>query len=126
MHEKMKVAEEIYFFARDTNAAIVNESTNKFIILMNRKDFIDYTDGLQNFYLLNSVFNNTNCDVNVGIGFGFSPGEAKFNANLAIERSDSQERNATYIVSNAESTIGPLKFVDMKSKHGEKEYLYSS
>jgi len=121
MHEKMKVAEEIYFFARDTNAAIVSESTDKFIILMNRMDFVKYTDGLQNFYLLNSVFNNTNCDVSVGIGYGFNPGEAKFNANLAIERSDIQERNATYIVSNSDSTIGPLKFVDLKSKNGEKD-----
>jgi hypothetical protein len=115
MHEKMKVADEIYFFARNTNAAIVNESIDKFIILMNRKDFTEYTDNLQNFYLLNSIFNNTNCDVNIGIGYGFNPGEAKFNANLAIEKIDKQEKNTTYIVSNADSSIGPLKFVDLNN-----------
>ena len=112
MHEKMKVAEEIYFFARDTNAAIVNESIDKFVILMNRADFIEYTNSLQSFYLVNSIFNSTNCDINVGVGYGFNPGEAKFNANLAIEKASPGEKNATYIVTNSESSMGPLYFLN--------------
>jgi hypothetical protein len=119
MHEKIKVAEEIYYFAKDTNAAIVNESIDKFVILMNRKDFVEYTNNLQSFYLMNAIFSNTNCDVNIGIGYGFNPGEAKFNANLAIEKTNRDDKYLTYIVPNSETVIGPFDFLD-KPKQEEK------
>lgn len=121
MHEKIKVAEEVYYFARSTNAAVVNESIDKFVILMNKKDLIEYTNGMQRFYLLNSIYNNTNCDVNIGIGYGFNPSEAKFNANLAIEKSDRNTKNIAYIVCNSDSVIGPLDFLVVNKNETEIE-----
>jgi len=121
MHEKIKVAEEVYYFAKNTKAAVVNESIDKFVILMNQRDLIEYTNGLQRFYLLNSIYNNTNCDVNIGIGYGFNPSEAKFNANLAIEKSDINNKNITYIVCNSDSVIGPLDFLVTDKEENEIE-----
>ncbi|WP_432403288.1 hypothetical protein [Wukongibacter sp. M2B1] len=121
MHEKIKVAEEVYYFAKNTNAAVVNESIDKFVILMNQKDLIEYTNGMQRFYLLNSIYNNTNCDINIGIGYGFNPSEAKFNANLAIEKADINSKNITYIVCNSDSVIGPLDFLVTNKKETENE-----
>lgn len=121
MHEKIKVAEEVYYFAKNTKAAVVNEAIDKFVILMNQRDLIEYTNGLQRFYLLNSIYNNTNCDVNIGIGYGFNPSEAKFNANLAIEKADINNKNITYIVSNSDSVIGPLDFLVVKENENEIE-----
>jgi len=111
MHEKIKVAEEVYFFAKDTNAAILNDTLDKFIILMNRSDLIDYTNGLQKFYLIDEIHANTNFDILMGIGYGFTPGQAKFNANLAIEKLDSQSRNMAYVVIDSTSILGPLNFL---------------
>ncbi|AOT72069.1 helix-turn-helix domain-containing protein [Geosporobacter ferrireducens] len=121
MHEKIKVAEEVYYFAKNTNAAVVNESIDKFVILMNKKDLIEYTNSLQDFYLLNSIYNNTNCDVNIGIGYGFNPSEAKFNANLAIEKADINDKNITYIVPSTNSVVGPLDFLVIDKKENEMD-----
>lgn len=110
-HEKIKVAEEVYYFAKNTNAAVVSDSLNQFIVLMNQKDFLEYTNGLQRFYLLNSIQANTDCDVNIGVGYGNNPGIAKYNANLAIEKCDGKQVNQTYIVSNSHTIIGPLDFL---------------
>lgn len=112
MHEKIKVAEEIYYFARNTKAAVVSESNDRFIILMNKSDLFEYTQGFQCFYLINSIFANTNCDVNIGIGYGFNPSEAKANANIAIDRLDDLNPNITYIVPYENSVIGPLYFLN--------------
>ncbi|MBF4693545.1 hypothetical protein [Fusibacter ferrireducens] len=111
MHEKIKVAEEIYYFARNTKAAVVSESNDKFIILMNKSDLFEYTQGFQCFYLVHSINANTNCDVNIGIGYGFDPSEAKHNANIAIDRLSDSIPNLIYIVPYENSVIGPLEFL---------------
>lgn len=111
MHEKIKVAEEVYFFAKDTNAAVLNDTLDKFIILMNRSDLIDYTNGLQKFYLIDEIHTNTNFDILMGIGYGYTPGQAKFNANLAIEKLDIENRNMAYVVIDSTSILGPLNFL---------------
>ncbi len=116
MHEKIKVAEEIYYFARNTKAAVVSESGDKFVVLMNKDDLLEYTSGFQRFHLIHSIHANTNCDVNIGIGYGFDPSEAKFHANLAIDRLDAESTNLTYIVSNQEDVVGPLNFLISKNE----------
>jgi hypothetical protein len=121
MHEKIKVAEEVYFFAKDTNAAVLNDSLDKFIILMNRNDLIEYTNGLQKFYLINEIHNNTNFDINMGIGYGFTPGQAKFNANLAIEKFDGHTKNMAYVVIDSSSILGPIDFL----AHSPKDEVFS-
>ncbi|MBS7526167.1 hypothetical protein KHM83_05725 [Fusibacter paucivorans] len=128
MHEKIKVAEEVYYFAKNTHAAVVSESIDKFMILMNKETLIDYTNGLQRFYLLNSIFINTNCDVNIAVGYGFNPSEAKFNANLAAEKFDADSKNLTYIVPRQNAAIGPLNFLvgdDLNVDRIEEDYISS-
>ncbi|MBF4693547.1 hypothetical protein [Fusibacter ferrireducens] len=117
MHEKIKVAEEIYYFARNTKAAVVSESQDKFIILMNKSDLFEYTQGFKSFYLVNAINANTNCDVNIGIGYGFDPSEAKYNANIAIEKLEDSVPNRVYIVPYGNSVIGPLEFLQAEFSH---------
>ncbi len=125
MHEKIKVAEEIYYFARNTKAAVVSESNDKYTILMNKSDLLEYTQGFQCFYLVNSINANTNCDVNIGIGYGFDPSEAKHNASIAIDRLDDSYSNLVYIVPYENSVIGPLEFIqnDFSSEKRVEEKL---
>lgn len=111
MHEKIKVAEEIYYFAKETNAAILSDSFDKFVILMNRSDLVEYTNGMQNFYLINKINNETHFDILLGIGYGYTPGQAKFNANLAIEKFDCNTVNMVYVVMDTNSILGPLNFL---------------
>lgn len=126
MHEKIKVAEEIYYFAKDTNAAVLNDSLDKFILLMNRDDLIEYTNGLQKFYLMDEINTNTNFDVIMGIGYGYTPGQAKFNANLAIEKLDSTHKNMAYVVIDANAVLGPLSFLNRAPNEdiGSEEALF--
>lgn len=121
MHEKVKVAEEIYYFAKDANAAVLNDALDKFILLMNRDELIEYTNGLQKFYLFDEINSNTNFDVIMGIGYGYSPGQAKFNANLAIEKLDNTHRNMAYVVIDSNAVLGPLSFLSRTSHMSEEE-----
>lgn len=128
MHEKLKVAEEIYYFARNTHAAVVSESIDKFTILMNKDTLMSYTHGLQRFYLMNGIHNKTNCDVNIGIGYGFNPSEAKFNAQMASEKFSLEDTNVTYIVPKVNALIGPLNFLsgdDVQINRIEDHYIRS-
>lgn len=111
MHEKMKVAEEIFYFARNTKAAVVSDSSDEFKLLMSKSDLLEYSQGFQCFYLIHSIYANTNCDINIGIGYGFDPSEAKHNANIAVDRIDPTQKNVIYIVPKEGSLIGPLHFL---------------
>lgn len=111
-HEKLKVSEEVYFFSRNTNAAVISESADLFMILINKSDLINYTDGYQRMYLMNSILANTNCDINVGIGYGFHPMEAKFNALTAMDKFSHRDKNAVYVVPKMNEVIGPIHFLD--------------
>lgn len=130
MHEKIKVAEEVYYFARNTKAAVVSESSDQFTILMSKTDLLEYTQGYQCFYLIHSIHVNTNCDVNIGIGYGFDPSEAKHNASTAIERLDVSQKNMTYVVPKEGSVIGPLSFLQEENtpnpRYEESHFVFLS
>jgi CRP-like cAMP-binding protein len=64
--------------------------------------------------------------VNIAIGYGFNPSEAKFNANLASEKFDVDSKNLTYIVPRQNSAIGPLNFLvgdDLEVDRIEEDYI---
>ncbi len=126
MHEKLKVADEVFYFVKNTKAAVICESFDRFLILMNRKTLTQYTNGLQQFFLIDSIHNNTNCDVNIGIGYGFNPSEAKQNAITACEKLDENCKNIIYIVPHENAVLGPFNFltntISEKSQTEEKYF----
>ena len=124
-HEKLKVAEELYYFAKNARATIIPQSDDHFTIVMNRDDLMNYSNGLECMPFLQLIEDNCNCDVSLGIGFGFTPGEARASANLATKMAAQHSGSCTYIVHNAHSITGPVNFVtpNITQQHEQQELL---
>lgn len=110
-HEKLKAAEELYYFARNARAAVIQQSDEQFIILMNRTDLVNYSNGLENLPFLQMICDNCKCNVNIGLGFGYAPGEAKSNAGLALQKAMQKKGSCAYIVHNINSITGPVDLI---------------
>lgn len=120
-HEKLKAAEELFHFAKDARAAVIQQSDESFMILMNRKDLMIYSNSLESLPFLHLIQDNSACNVSLGIGFGYTPGEARANAGLALKKAVLREESCTYIVHNINSITGPVNFVRPQSKKVKEE-----
>ena len=120
-HEKLKAAEEVYYFAKDARAAVMQQSDESFIILMNRKDLMIYSNCLESLPFLHLIQDNSACNVSLGIGYGYTPGEAKANAGLALKKAGLREESCTYIVHNINSITGPVNFVRPQNTKAKEE-----
>lgn len=123
--EKLKAAEELYYFAKNARATVIQQSDEQFVLLINRVDLMNYSNGLESLPFLHLILDNCKCTVSLGIGFGYSPGEARSNAGLALKKAVQREGSCTYIVHNANSITGPVNFVNpqVSQKLEEKESL---
>lgn len=115
-HEKLKAAEEIYFFAENARATVIQQSDEQFTLIINRSDLMNYSNALESLPFLQLLRDNCKCDVSLGIGFGYSPGEARANASRALKKAIRHEGSCTYIVHNVNSISGPVNFL---SEHRE-------
>lgn len=110
-HEKLKAAEELFHFAKDARATVIQQSDESFVVLMNRKDLMIYSNSLESLPFLHLIQDNSACNVSLGIGFGYTPGEARANAGLALKKAELREGSCTYIAHNINSITGPVNFV---------------
>lgn len=120
-HEKLKAAEELYYFAKNARATVIQQSDEQFILLMNRVDLMNYSNGLESLQFLQLIRDNCKCSVSLGIGFGYTPGEARSNAGLALKKAAQGEGSRTYIVHNADSITGPVNFVNPQASQKSEE-----
>lgn len=114
-HEKLKAAEELYYFAKDARATVIQQSDEQFVLLINRVDLMNYSNGLESLPFLHLIRDNCKCSVSLGIGFGYTPGEARSNASLALKKAAQYEGSCTYIVHNIHSILGPVNFITPQS-----------
>lgn len=119
--EKLKAAEELYYFAKDARAAVIQQSDEQFTLLLNRTDLMNYSNGLESMPFLHMILDNCKCNVSLGIGFGFSPDEARSNAGLALKKAVHHEGNCTYIAHSINSITGPIHFVNPQSAQNSEE-----
>lgn len=122
-HEKLKAAEELYHFAKDARATVIQQSDELFIILMNRKDLMTYSNSLESLPVLQLIQDNSACNISLGIGFGYSPGEARANAGLGLKKAGLREESCAYIVHNISSITGPINFVRPQHKKAKEEQV---
>lgn len=120
-HEKLKAAEELFHFAKDARATVIQQSDDSFVVLMNRKDLMIYSDSLKRLPFLHLIQDNSACNVSLGIGFGYNPGDARANAGLALKKAELREGSCTYIAHNINSITGPVNFVRLQNEKEQEE-----
>ena len=82
---------------------------------------MNYSNGLESLQFLQLIRDNCKYSVSLGIGFGYTPGEARSNAGLALKKAAQGEGSRTYIVYNADSITGPVNFVNPQAAQNPEE-----
>ena len=108
IHEKMELLEMIYKFAQDIKAAVVEASYNTFLLFSTKNVLELETDNFKNISLLNEISKNSLHTVSIGIGYGSTAQDAKYNANLGVIKSKQYNINSAYIVYENNKIEGPI------------------
>ncbi|MEA4849408.1 MAG: hypothetical protein VB106_19410 [Clostridiaceae bacterium] len=122
--KNMKILEKIYLFASHIDAAVVCNNQNEFLLFTTKKILESATNNLESIYLLDLIRDITNQNINIGIGYGKTVREAKFNAFDGVIKSKLYGGNVAYAVIESGEVIGPLRCVKNEiTPTIDKEYL---
>lgn len=121
MFEKMKVSEYIYLFAQKIQGAVVEVGIRGFLIFCTKKILERETNDLQKLDLLKTISENTLNTISVGIGYGITAREAKYGANLGMQRAKKEGGHKAFVVYNGKNYVGPI--TSEKNKNDQQEIL---
>ncbi len=105
--EKNHVSEEVYQFTQRIQGAVVEIGTHNYQIFSTRKHVESETNNLQSLPILKLIKENTTHTVSIGIGFGTTARQAKYNASTGLNKALKKGGNQAYIVSDS-GTYGPI------------------
>jgi len=107
MLNKMKVAEEIYLFAQKIQAAVVEIGFRGYLLFGTKKILELETNNINELKILASVSSNTANTISIGVGYGITAREAKYNANQGMIKAKNEGGNKGYLVFY-NKVIGPI------------------
>jgi hypothetical protein len=105
--EKTKVTQKIYLFAQKIQASVVEVGIDQYFLFCTKSILETETNDFKKLDILTDVSNDTSSTISMGIGYGITVREAKFNAQEGMKNSQNAKGNRAYIVYNNE-TIGPI------------------
>lgn len=108
IHEKMIVLEMIYKFAQDIKAAVVEASYNTYLLFSTKNILELETDNFRKISLLNEINENSLHTVSIGIGYGSTAQDAKYNANSGMIKAKQHNQNTAYVVYENNKIEGPI------------------
>ena len=68
------------------------------------------TDNLYNIELFENLKNQIFNSISIGIGYGETAIEAKYNANIAMEKAKQKGENILYVIYSGNRIYGPIKY----------------
>lgn len=105
--EAMKISEEIYRFSQRIQAAVVEKEIGKYMLFTTKPLFEMETEQLQKINILTKQNMMQFGTLSIGIGYGETPRESKYNASLGLLRAKKKGGNQAYKVENNQF-IGPI------------------
>lgn len=112
--DKSNVAKQIYLFAKRIQAAVIEVGRQEFLLFSTKKLVENATDNFQNITLLQKVKQHTASTISLGVGYGLTAQEAKYGANLGMEKASKRGGDAAFIVYNHDKIIGPLQTAEQR------------
>ena len=105
---RMNIEEQIYFFAKKIQGAVMRISNNHFLIFSTKNQLETETANLTRFTLLENVKENANSSVSIGIGYGNTALEAKINSLNATKKAEKSGGDNAFILYGNDKIIGPV------------------
>lgn len=106
---RMKISECVYFFASKIKAAVVEINYKEYMIFTTKKIIETETNNYQNIYFFELIEEKTLRTVSLGIGYGDSAQDAKFNAYSGLNKAIGLGGNTGFVVYENAEVKGPLK-----------------
>ena len=117
--EAMKISEEIYRFSQRIQAAIIEKEIGKYMLFTTKPLFEMETEQLQKINILTKQNMVQFGTLSIGIGYGETPREAKYNASLGLLKAKKKGGNQAYKVENNQY-FGPI--VPVHEPNNSPEY----
>ena len=105
--EAMKISEEIYRFSQRIQAAIMEKEIGKYMLFTTKPLFEMETEQLQKINILTKQNMVQFGTLSIGIGYGETPREAKYNASLGLLKAKKKGGNQAYKVEDNQY-FGPI------------------
>jgi hypothetical protein len=105
--ESMKVSEDIYLFSQRIQAAVIENGIGKYMLFTTKYLFEAETEYLQKINILTKQREHRLGTLSIGIGYGETAREAKYNANLGLLKAKKQGGNRAYKVEH-NKYFGPI------------------
>lgn len=112
--ERNKLSEVIYEFGQKIEATVVENSFNIFLLFTTKEMIERETDNFQNVSILSHIDKNSLHKISMGIGYGNTASESRYNSNNAMIKAIEYEENTAFVIYEDEYIIGPI--------HSNKEY----
>lgn len=106
--EKTKVTREIYLFAQQIQAAVIETGNQDYLLFATKEMIETTTDHFTKIDFLDRVISHTISTVSIGIGYGKTAREAKKNAAVGMMRAAHLGGSRAFIVYNDNKIVGPL------------------
>jgi hypothetical protein len=108
--DRMRVSEQIYLFAQRIHAAVLETGNNDYVLFSTRNVLEIETDNFNRIALFDSIKKETLSSISVGVGYGQTVREAKYNANQGMIASRKLGKNAFCIVYGSGKKVGPIEY----------------
>lgn|GEM_PF-254707 len=105
--EAMKVSEEIYRFSQRIQAAVIEKEMGQYMLFTTKPLFEMETEHLQKINILTRQDMVQFGTLSIGIGYGETPRESKYNASLGLLKAKKKGGNQAYKVENNQY-YGPI------------------
>lgn len=116
IREKNKVSDIVYEFGRDIEATIVEVSFNTYLLFTTKEIIERKTNNFKEISILDWISQKSLHIVSIGIGYGKTAIEAKYNSNIAMIKAKKYDENTAYVVYEDGISVGPINNVKRKNK----------
>ncbi|MGN1032365.1 MAG: hypothetical protein ACI4PU_02785, partial [Intestinibacter sp.] len=121
--EKNRLSELIYEFAQNIEAAVIEVSFNTFLMFTTQEILEKETENFKKIAILNYISEKSLHIVSVGIGYGKTAGEAKYNSNSAMIKSKEYVENTAFVIYEDGYIIGPIHTNKEKEKQSIEDKI---
>lgn len=104
-----KIHEFVYSYAQRIEAATIKLTDDSYYIFTTKSVIENDTQGFKNFKLLNKIHNDDTVNsVYIGVGLGDTPLESKYNAEVAMKKSEKSNVDCVFIIDKDNKVTGPI------------------
>lgn len=107
--QRIKILERLYHFSSRINGVLVEQGKSEFMIFTTKKNLELETKNFKDIYLTDLLREVSVINTYIGIGYGKTAIESKYNAYESIKMAQRHDGSAVYVVFESGEVMGPLE-----------------